>query len=484
MRVFTASLATETNTFAPLPTGRASFEAGDYFPAGTHPDRPTLFSGPLWAARQRGRERGWTVIEGLVAAAQPAGTTTRATYEGLRDQILSELRAAMPVDMVLVGLHGAMVADGYHDCEGDLLSRIRAIVGPKVVVGAAHDPHCHLTSEMVGAADILVIWKEYPHTDAVERAFALVDLCERIHRGAIKPVPAVVDTGAILMIHTTRDPGQAIVAHMKDLERRNAILSVSLAHGFPWGDVPGIGTKALVYADGDKDAAEAAAADLAKLVNSHRETLAAPFPGIDDTLDQALKLEGPVVISDGADNAGGGAPSDSTFILRRLFERGLNNAAVGPLWDPVAVEIAFNAGPGAVLPMRIGGKICALSGEPLDRIWRVKSLVPDLIQTGMVEGTTVECGNAALIESDGVEVALVSIRGQVFCTDLFTNLGCDVARKHIVVVKSSQHFYAHFSKIAKHVLYCDAPGVVGKNLANFEFNNITYPRWPIAAPRG
>ena len=145
MRVFSASLATETNTFAPMPTGMASFKERGYFAAGQHPDQMQFFAGPLWAARLRGEERGWSLVEGMVAAAQPSGVIPRAVYEALRDELLGDLRAALPVDVVLLGLHGAMVAQGYDDCEGDLLERVRGSVGPGVVVGAELDPHCHLS---------------------------------------------------------------------------------------------------------------------------------------------------------------------------------------------------------------------------------------------------------------------------------------------------------------------------------------------------
>src|SRR5690606_34323227 len=116
MRIFTASLSTETNTFSPIPTGIDSFKARGYYPAGTHPDTMLQFSGPLWAARERAKEHGWTVIEGAVAGAVPAGLTTRFAYETLRDEILQDLRNAGDVDVVVLGLHGAMVADGYDDC--------------------------------------------------------------------------------------------------------------------------------------------------------------------------------------------------------------------------------------------------------------------------------------------------------------------------------------------------------------------------------
>ena len=145
MRIFTASLATETNTFAPIPTDLRSFEDAGLYPPGRHPDGPTICTSPLWVLRQRARESNLEVIEGTCAWAEPAGLTARAVYEELRDRILAELDAAMPVDAVALGLHGAMVAHGYDDCEGDLLARVRALVGPDVAIGAELDPHCHLT---------------------------------------------------------------------------------------------------------------------------------------------------------------------------------------------------------------------------------------------------------------------------------------------------------------------------------------------------
>ncbi|MBS0341400.1 MAG: M81 family metallopeptidase, partial [Proteobacteria bacterium] len=210
MRIFSASLATETNTFGPMPTGLASFRERGYFPAGQHPDNLTLFSGPLWAARVRGKDqKGWTLIEGMVAAAQPSGITTRQAYETLREELLADLKAALPVDVVLLGLHGAMVADGYDDCEGDLLQRVRAIAGPDTIIGAELDPHCHVTPEMVDNANLLITFKEYPHTDVLERGLELVDLCVAAAQKKIRPVAAVVDTGIIVTVHTSRDPARS-----------------------------------------------------------------------------------------------------------------------------------------------------------------------------------------------------------------------------------------------------------------------------------
>jgi microcystin degradation protein MlrC len=424
--VFSASLATETNTFAPMPTGLASFRDRGYFPAGQHPDQMTFFSGPLWAARLRGKERGWTLLEGMVAGAQPSGTTTRHAYETLREELLADLRA-LPVDMVLLGLHGAMVADGYDDCEGDLLQRVRAMVGPDVVIGAELDPHCHLSPAM--HADLLIAFKEYPHTDVLERAIELVDLCAAKVEGKIRPVPAVVDCGMIVTVHTSRQPARGFVDRIQALEGHNGVLSISIAHGFSWGDVPEMGTRVLVYTDGDATAAQTLARRLADELIDMREALDVPYPRIDAALDEALAFDGgPVVLADGADNPGGGAAGDSTFILRRMIERGIGNAAIGPMWDPIAARIAFEAGVGARLPLRIGGKISPLSGEPLDLDCTVKALMPDMVMTGLANAP-MQMGDSALVEANGIDIVLITLRNQAMGTDLFTQLGCDLAAK-------------------------------------------------------
>jgi microcystin degradation protein MlrC len=480
MRVFSGSIATETNTFGPMPTGLASFRDRGYYRSGEHPDRPTQFSGPLWAARLRGKELGWELFEGVTAGAQPSGITTRAAYEQLRDELLADLRRALPVDMVLLGLHGAMVADGYDDCEGDLIARVREIVGPKVVIGGELDPHNHLTPEMVNNADVLISFKEYPHTDVVERALELVDLCAAKVQGKANPVAAVADCQMIVTMHTSRQPARGFVDRIQALEGKDGVLSISVSHGFAWGDVPEMGTKVLVYTDGDKAKADALARQLADELIGLREQLAVRSPGIDAALDEALAFDGgPVVIADGADNPGGGAASDSTFFLRRLVERGIGNAAIGPVWDPIAVRIAFEAGAGAKLRLRIGGKISPLSGEPLDLECTVKALRPEMMMTGLAG--MMPLGDCALVEANGVEIVLITLRNQALNTDLFTQLGCDLAKKKIVVVKSSQHFYASFSKIAKHVIYGDAPGAVTSDLKTLPYRKIRRPKWPLDA---
>lgn len=482
MRVFSAALATETNTFAPMPTGVEAFRQRTYFPAGQHPDKMQMHGGPLWVAREVGPSRGWTLFEGLVAAAAPNGLVTRQAFETLRDQILADLRAALPVDMVLLGMHGAMIADGYDDCEGELITKVREIVGPDVVIGGTLDPHTHMSEAMVAHADLLICWKEYPHTDILERARELVSFCTDLAEKRLKLKSALVDTGMIVTLHTTSEPVRSFVDRISALEGKDGIVSASIVHGFAWGDTPPMGTKVLVYSDAavDPDGAKAAALarKLADELIGMREALIEQTPGIDAALDQALAIQGTVVLADPADNGGGGAPGDSTFIMRRILERGIGNVCVGPLWDPIAVRIAFDAGVGAKLPLRIGGKIGPLSGDPIDAVWEIKALKPAMVMTGLA-GTPAILGDCALIASAGVEVVLTSFRSQAFGVDLFTQLGCDPATRKIVVVKSAQHFRAAYAPIAAAIILVDAPGVVTRDISTLPYTKIMRPKWPL-----
>jgi len=480
VRVFTGSLATETNIFSPLPTGLSAFTDREYFKGGTHPARMTFYGGPLWAARQRAAPLGWTLIEGLVASAQPGGTTTRHAYETLRDELLDDIRRAMPLDMVLLGLHGAMVADGYDDCEGDILSRIRAITGPGASIGATLDPHAHLTQLMVDAADILVLFKEYPHSDVLERAYEMIDLVHAAHQGRVKPCPVLIDCHMVVPIHTTREPGRGLVQRMQAMEREPGVLTVSIAQGFATGDVLGMGTKTLVYTDGDPDGAQRLARQLADEVIALRDGLMVGYVGVAAALDMAdAASAGPVVLADRSDNPGSGAAGDSTYLLKAILDRSATDVALGPVWDPGAVAIATAAGPGARLQLRIGGKVGPLSGDPVDLPCTVSAILHDMETTGNA-GTSVPLGNVALVTAETVDVVLVTLRTQVFNIDLFTKLGCDVRRKKLVVVKSAQHFYASYAEIASQVIYVSAPGSASPDWKTLPYRKIVHPKWPIS----
>jgi microcystin degradation protein MlrC len=479
MRVFAAGLGTETNTFSPLPTGMNEFRQHTYAPAGTHPTAMSMYGGPLYAARELASELGWQVFEGLVAGAQPGGNTTRAAYEALRDELIEDLRCALPVDIVLLGLHGAMVADGYDDCEGDLLARVRDLVGADAVVGVEFDPHAHLTRKMVNNATILVGYKEYPHTDIKARAFDLTRLCAATARGEIHPVAAMADTGMVVPIHTSRDPGRAFVDRVKSIEGKDGVLSISPVQGFATGDVPEMGCKVLVYTDGNAEQAASLAVQLAEELVSLRDQLMVQYHDIDHALDEALASASfPVVLADRADNPGSGAAGDSTFVLARLIERQIYDATLGPLWDPIAVQLALSAGEGARLRLRIGGKVSEMSGQPVDADCEVIALRRDMHTTSLA-GDQHSVGDTALISVAGVDCVVISTRSQAIHIDMFTQLGCDLTRKKIVVVKSAQHFQASFSTITQRIIYVSAPGSATPDWRSLKYLKVPMPRWPI-----
>jgi microcystin degradation protein MlrC len=288
MRAFTAALGSETNTFSPILCGRDAFEGNFYAGPGQHPDHPTLYSGPLMALRRRARTEGWEVVEGLFTFATTGGIVTRRVYEEYRDAILAQLAAALPVDIVALGLHGAMVADGYEDCEGDLLLRIREIVGPGVKVGAELDLHCNLTPAMVEFTDVLVPYKESPHIDVLERGEELVRILADAAAGRVRPTMSVFDCRMVTSSPTTREPMKGFVRRMQDLEGKDGVLSVSLIHCFGFNDVPDMGYKVLVVTDDRRDEGDALARRLGHEIYRMRREIGMTFLSIDEAIDRKV----------------------------------------------------------------------------------------------------------------------------------------------------------------------------------------------------
>lgn len=474
MKIHIAGIATETNTFAMAPTGLAAWEV-DHGEGRSAEAQRWHDAGRRLAARD-----GHEAHFGLLAAAQPGGTTVQAAYETLRDELLQRLQAAGPVDAVLLVLHGAMVAEACADCEGDLIERVRALVGPGVPIGVELDLHCHFTERMHRHADILIAYKEYPHTDLVERFEELWALTLATAQGRVRPVTAVHDCRMVGFWHTTREPMQGFVAHMKALEARPGVLSVSFGHGFPWGDVPEAGAKVWVVTDGDAALGARLAQELAQQIWAMRQQTAARQSNIGQAMDRLAAHAGgrPLVLADIADNAGGGAGSDSTFILQALVQRGIGQVALAPFWDLGALQVCAEAGVGARLDLRVGGKLGPLSGDPVDLRVTVRALVEDHWQTGL-SNHPAPCGRSAWVSTDeGLDLVLITRRQQAIGTELFTGLGIDLTTRRGIVVKSSQHFHAAFAPLASEVLYVESPGLLNTDFANIPYRHRSLDYWP------
>ena len=476
MRVFVGGIETETNTFSPMPTGKADFTvirdlSGDL----------NGFTGPVEVFRKRTLERGWDFIFSLHAYAEPAGTTVRPVYESLRDEILDALQAAMPVDIVLLPLHGSMVAEGYDDCETDLIQRIREIVGDDVKIGVELDLHCDITQEMVDAATAIMLYKEYPHIDINQIADELFTVIADAAEGKTNPVMALYDCRMIGLFLTPFEPMRTYVDEMVLAEERKGILNVSLAHCFPWADIPSGSVQALIVTDGDIELAEQVAEEFGKKLFDMRHELDPISVSLEEAFNRAEAEESyPVVIADQSDNAGGGAPSDSTFALQELFDRGITNAAIGMIWDPIMVQVAMSAGEGATLDVRLGGKMGKMSGDPLDLTVTVTKIVPDMAQYWpQKEGALkIPCGDSVALHCQGIDIVVNSNRTQVLSPDVFSNMGINPREKKILIVKSTQHFYAGFSPIASKVIYMAGPGSIPPVFKEIPYKRVNLNKYP------
>ena len=478
-RIFSATMATETNTFSPLPTSLDAYRETVFFRPGEHPDdQPRMCTPPLFVARRRAASERFTLIEGSCFAASPAGTTTRAAHTMMRDEILAQVRAAMPLDGVLLGLHGAMVADGCDDVEGELIEATRAIVGRNCVIGVELDPHCHLTVRRLRSSDIIVLYKEFPHTDVVERAEELLTLVLRTIRGEIRPVMSCYDCRQIGSYPTTEPLMRGFVDRIMAMEGKDGVLSISIAHCFPYADVPELGGRVLVVTDGNKRAADALATRLGEEFVAMRGRTAPPYLDVAAAVLAARSANAfPVVIADPADNAGGGAPSDNTTFLRALMEAQVEGACLGPIWDPIAVRICKDAGVGARIALRFGGKTGPSSGQPIDAEVEVLALAADAHQS--FGPTTVPLGDCAAIRAGCVEVVLITNRTQALGLELFRNLGIEPTGRRVVAVKSTNHFRAAFGPIAEQVLYVDTDGPLSRDYRRIPYRRVARPIWPL-----
>ena len=483
-KIFTACLGTETNTFASIPTGHQLFEDTCLFRKGSYGKNVPMFGAPLAVWRQRAQAKGWEVVESLCAFAMPAGRTVKKVYESFRDEIVADLKAAMPVDAVFLSCHGAMVAEGYDDCESDLLAHVRKVVGRDVPVGVEFDLHCNIGDGTMRDATVLVLFKEYPHVDVSDRADDLFNVMEGAIEGRTKPVMASYDCRMIGVFHTTREPMRSFVDKLSGMEGKDGVLSLSIAHGFPWSDIPEMSSKIIAITDNDKPMAEKIAKALAMEFFELRHQTQPPYVALDTAMARASShnLPKPMVLADVSDNAGGGAASDSTFILRELLDNKVKDSAIAMFWDPGVVKLAFEVGEGAEFDIRLGGKLGPQSGPPIDARAKVLKLEKDVfIQFGGSRKGTNPIGDAVALQIDNVTVIVNTKRSQCHSLDCFTKLGVDPSTKKVVVVKSMQHFHAAYAPIASEVVYVAAPGALVPDWSLLPYTKADKTQWPFVA---
>jgi microcystin degradation protein MlrC len=488
MRIAVGQLWQETNTFNPLPTTRANF---DQFGVTRRDElvRQMADTNELGGFIQT--LRSWKPepeIVGLVRLpAWPSGTVTRETFDWLIEEIVAATRGALPLEGVLLALHGAMVAEGHPDIEGEFLEAVRWIVGPECPIVATLDLHANVTEKMVRHADALVLFHTAPHIDVFETGVRGANVLERILRNGTRPVtyfqklPLVVPAERA----NTQDPTSVSFAFrekLQQLERQPGVLTAGLATVQPWLDIPELGTAVVVVSEEPNPAAEKACRDLAAEVwNRRRDYLPELTPLADAVRTAHETREGLVVLSDSADATTSGAPGDSTWLLQELLKYDWPRGALVTLVAPEAVQKLAAAGIGTQIPLTLGGvrdhrfsRPLALESAHVENLFDARFT----ISGHLAKNLPIDMGPSAVARAGDVRIVITSLSGPHFAPELFQAAGIDPFGVNVLVAKSPCGFRAAYAPRAARILVVQAPGCAPSDFWNYEYRQIPRPLWP------
>lgn len=494
-RVLTAEFIHESNTFKKGVTDLHAFEI-DVLLEGevalkTLCNSNTGISGFADVAE----EAGWDMRHVISAYAEPGSKVSRQAFDHVAGKICAAALAQKgDLDGILLALHGAMVTEFCEDGEGELLQRLRDVVGPDIPVAMTLDLHANVTPQMAELADIIVSYKTYPHIDLRERGVQAGRLLEaamagdtrpktlRAHRPMLDdPNGGRTDTGPLVPLYADA------LAH----EAEPGIHAVSLNAGFSDADIFHMGPTALVTYDTGTDGAELRAREIAERLAdgiwNARDSLANDFLSVDDACRHALGYrsdKGPLVIADYADNPGSGAYGDATNLLTAMLEAGLENATFAPMIDPEAAAALCSGQVGDEVTIALGGKNDPdFGGGPIEVTGEIRH-ISDGRLTGdgpMLGGLPFSFGPTAVLRVRGIDILVVTERGQMLDLQQFKAFGIEPERKSTVALKSMQHFRAAFEPIAGEVIVCDSGALSTPQMSKRPYVNARRPIWPLDA---
>lgn len=468
-RVALAGFLHETNTFAPSKATLANFEqGGGYLPICRGEEILSRAPGVnlgISGALAFGAEIGWAMVPTVWTGAIPSAHVEESAFEQIAAEIVDGIKAAGPLDGVYLDLHGAMVCEHLDDGEGELIARVRAVVGPEVPIAVSLDLHGNVTSRMVDEADVLVAFRTYPHVDMAETGRrTAVQLHRLMARGkpiakAFRRIPFLIP---IPWQCTSLEPSRSIYGQVAELEA-GTVSSTSLLMGFPAADIEDCAPTVLAYGE-TQQAADDAADRIRDLMLSHEHAFAGrayePDEGVREAMRIAEQATRPVVIADTQDNPGAGGDSDTTGMLRALVRNGAKRAAIGIMVDPEAALVAHRTGEGAEISIALGGKSGIEGDAPFEGTFRVERLSNgDLHATGpYYGGTHLNLGPSACLTIGGAKIVVATHKAQMADQAMYRFVGIEPRDQAILVNKSSVHFRADFEPIAETILVCTAPG--------------------------
>lgn len=495
MRIAIGGISHESSTLSTVPTTLQHFRERGWSEGDELLHVYTGTKSPIGGFIDAARDAAYEVVPTLMASAVPAGPVTAEATETLTSRLaamIAEAHKQQPLDGILLNLHGAMVSELDDDGESYIVRAIRAVVGDEMPIIVDLDLHGNISQEMVDLVSIAVAYDEYPHTDPYERAYECGILMARIVRGGAKPTAALVKIPMLTAIqkqHTHAEPMLGVKHLVHALENERDVLNISYLPGFPFADIPLTNFSVIVTTDDDAQLARSLAARIANHIWSLREDFRAKPVPVDEAVRKAMAApEGPIVLADIADNPGGGAPADGTVMLDALIRFGAQRAALVPMVDPAAVQSAIQAGEGATIEVEIGGHIDSFHGEPLVVRAKVVRLTDGkFVHKGpMNTGVPIDLGPTAVLEVEGnnggnVQVVTTSLRYQPTDLEVLRSQGIEPTEQQILVVKSSVHYRAAFTPIARQIIEVDTPGLTSPHIEKLDLKRIERPAWPYDA---
>jgi microcystin degradation protein MlrC len=477
--VFVAGFHHETNTFAPSPADWAAFTSGAGYPSYARGDAMLAQMAPTSTALggfvTESIEHGWALRPSVWAGAMPSNRVTTDAFERICSEIVEDLRQS-PCDAVFLDLHGAAVAEGVDDAEGELLARIRTVVGPELPILASLDLHANVTARMLALATAMTAYRSYPHVDMRETGRRAARMLARRLVPAAPPravhaerVPFLLPLNAQC---TLVPPAASVIALIEQIEAQHDV-ELNFAMGFSAADFAECGPVLFGYGI-DPARTRSAVQQLHTEVAVTRRAdwtieLLAPLAAVERAIALALQADAPVVIADTQDNPGAGGDANTTGMLRALLqaragERLQGRVALGLLFDPESARAAIAAGVGASLPLTLGRAVPTWDGTltdaPVEATVRVLAVSDGVVAMHgpMTAGATMRLGPSACVELQGIKVLLASAKAQMLDLDLYRYLGVEPAQMKLLVNKSSVHFRAAFGPVASHILVAKAPG--------------------------
>ena len=476
-KILTLGFRHETNAFTPAPADMQAYRNCE-FRVGQEAFEASRGLGTEMGAFQDvlGNREDVELIPTVLLNATPSGPVTAEVYHFVTEEVVKAIRAHSPLDGIIINYHGAMVAEGHPDGEGDLMEIMRELVGWEIPIMASMDLHANVTAKMARCATVLVPYEEYPHTDMYETGLVTAQIMADTLDGKINPVMAYRYIPFLLpTIFTAHPPMRPLYDKAAELQAKPGLRCVRFAHGFFPADFEEMGMTVMAIADGDRELAEQAAEELAQTIRDNIPNLKLDYPTLDEALDRAiLPGEGPVVLADASDNPGAGGLGDTTHILRRILERGITGAAVATIRDPESAAICAKAGPGATVELQLGGwSDPAYSGGPIACTAYVKMITDGeyRFKGKMAHGSLARHGLTAVVEIAGNTVLVTTLPKQPLDLEVFRAHGIQPEEQKILVTKSTAHYRADYGKVAREMIGLSLPGYAVPLPQGFAYKN-------------